>query len=605
MKQHLRDNSKKTDSKIFTSQRNIIIYFFIVVLFVFIIFNSVFYSLYSANIRQVVINESENTVKKTNEFINRTLESMEYVADIVQNNTVIQDVLSLYSDNPSVQSQSYRQVMENLQGIVINSTGSSKSVDIYFNREGKFVTSDYGLFSTLKWEDRKYFEMLEDTGSRFILTDKYRKNLTFILNRNYEQVSLVRPIYLISEGMKAGVIAINIDKYDLKKLIEGNSLSGSMLVDDYNSIVVKAFPDESMFTESQIEEINSLVDGDNGIKTYKVDKKEYIIVYERSDYSGWRYVSIVPSNTSNAWMSQLRNTILLLFFIMSAISAGLLILIITDKIYRRIRILVLSMKKVEKGDFNVSISHKENDEFGYMYSTFNNMVARIRSLFGELYEQKLLQKEAELKLLQSKINPHFIYNIFDNMNWLIQLERYGELEILVDAVSNYYKKSLNAGKDYITVSDTLEQLENYVKIQQIRFKERFTCDFDFETEILPLTIPNFTLQPILENAICHGIEPKTGKSHISVKGIRIDDKIFFTVEDDGVGISNEKIQDIIMFLKGEKEELDNYFALGNINKRIKIAYGEEYGLTIKSTEGVGTKVTVFIPLKPMEGEPHA
>lgn len=605
MKQQRADRNYKGDYKIFKTQKKVIIYFFIIVTMIFLVFNSVFYRLYTANIRQIVINESKSVVIKTNEFVNRTLESMEYIADIAQNNPAIQKALSLRNGNPSELSQSNREVMETLQGIVINSIGSSKSVDLYINRDGKLITSDYGLFSKLKWEDKKYYEMLLETDSRFILTDTYRKNLTFILNRNYEQVSLVQPIYLLSEGEKAGIIAINIDKYDLKNIIQGNSFSGSMLVDDYKNILIEAFPDPSMFSRDQIDEINALVEGDSGVKTYKADKKEYIIVYERSGYTGWRYVSIVPSNTSNTQMSQLRDTILLLFFIMSAISALLLILVMSEKVYRRIRTLVQSMKKVENGDFNVAISHSEHDEFGYMYSSFNNMVSRIRNLFGELYEQKLLQKEAELKLLQSKINPHFIYNIFDNMNWLIQLERYDELEILVDAVSNYYKKSLNAGKDYITISDTLEQLKDYVKIQQIRFKNRFTCEFDFDSEILPITIPNFILQPLLENAICHGIEPKTEKAAISVKGIKIKETIFFTVEDNGVGISNEKIQDIISFLNGEKEEIDNFFALGNINKRIKIAYGESYGLTIKSTEGVGTKVTVFIPFKPYEEEHYA
>ncbi|MDF2988449.1 MAG: sensor histidine kinase, partial [Eubacterium sp.] len=221
----------------------------------------------------------------------------------------------------------------------------------------------------------------------------------------------------------------------------------------------------------------------------------------------------------------------------------------------------------------------------------------IKNLFGELYEQKLLQKDAELKLLQSKINPHFIYNIFDNMNWLIQLERYQELEVLVDSVSDYFKKSLNAGRDFITVSDTLEQLKSYVQIQLIRFKNRFTCQFDFDDEILDINIPNFMLQPLLENAICHGIEPKAEESHIQIKGIRIEERIFFTVEDDGVGIDPERIQNIITFLESNQPESDNYFALANINKRIKLYYGEEFGLTVRSTRGMGTKVTVIIPAK--------
>ncbi len=599
LKKSQKNQVQKNQYRIFTSQKKIIIYFFVTVIIVFATFNSVFYKLYSSNIRQIVINESKSVVAKTNEFVNRTLEGMEYVADIVQNNPTIQKILGIYPENTVTRLTMYREACETMQGIATNSIGSADSVDLYINWDGNLVTSDYGLFSSLKWADKKYYDILQETDTRVLLTDAYRKSLTFIINRNYEQITLVRPIYLLSEGKKAGVLAINIDKYDLKTIIKGNNFSGSMIVDDQNHILVETLPDKNIFTPEQVSAINALIEGPEGVKTITLDKKEYIIVYERSSYTGWRYVSIVPANTSNAQMSGLRDTILLLFFIMSSISAILLIVLLSEKVYRRLRKLVKSMEEVENGNLDVTIRHSEHDEFGFMYSSFNNMVTKIRNLFEELYEQRILQKEAELKLLQSKINPHFIYNIFDNMNWLIQLERYDELEVLVDSVSNYFKKSLNAGKDFIKVSDTLDQLQNYVTIQQMRFKNRFTCDFDFDSDIMDMLIPNFMLQPLLENAICHGIEPKTEKSIILVKGIKIADRVFFTIEDDGVGISNKKIQDIICYLKGEKSESENFFALANINKRIKIHYGDEYGLTIKSTEGGGTKVTVFIPSDPV------
>lgn len=590
-----KNEMNKNSYRIFVTQKRIILYFLLIVIVLFLIFNSLFVRLYSSNIRQIVINESKSVVKKTNEFVDRSLENMEYIADVMQNNPVIQRMLGSYSESDPVRLTMYRETMDTMQGIATNSIGSAESVDLFVNLDGNLITSDYGLFSNLKPEDKQYYELLQDTSSWLLLTDGYRKNLTFILNRNYEQITLIRPLYLLSEGRKAGVVAVNFDKYDLKDVIQGNSFSGGMIIDDQNHILVQTFPSRDLFTPQTIEDINRLVAGPEGVTSILIENMEYIIVYERSDYTGWRYVSIVPANTSNAQMNGLRDTILILFLLMSVIVASSLIILLSDKVYRKIRKLVASMQEVEQGNLDVSIKHSMHDEFGFMYTTFNHMVSRIRSLFSELYEQKILQKEAELKLLQAKINPHFIYNIFDNMNWLIQLERYDELEKLVDSVSSYYKKSLNAGKDFITVSDTLDQLRNYVTIQQIRFKNRFECQFDFDPEIMEMLIPNFMLQPLLENAISHGIEPMTDRGHIFVKGVRIRETVFFTIEDDGVGMNSDKIQDIISFLKGEKAETENYFALANINKRIKIHYGNAYGLTIKSIEGSGTKVTVFIP----------
>lgn len=594
-------NSHEYAYKIFTSQKKVIVYFVIMVIVISVAFISVFFSLYASNIRQIVIRESGSGVRKTNEFLDRTIESLEYIADIAQNNLSIQKVLSTYADDPATRYMNYRETIENIQGIASNSSGSVGSVDIFINRDDNLITSDYGLFSDLNQADIAYFENLQDVSVPFLLTDTYRKKLGFMIDRNYEQITLVRPLYLLSEGVNAGVVAINIDKYDLNALIRGNGSSAGMIVDESNHILVESLPDDTSFPSTVIEAANVLVTGDEGIASIKLENCEYIIVYGRSAYTGWRYVSIIPANTTTAQMTGLRDAILLLFLILITISAVLLILLMSRKVYHRLRKLVLSMEEVEQGNLNVSISHSEHDEFGFMYTSFNHMVTKIRSLFEELYEQKLLQKEAELKLLQAKINPHFIYNIFDNMNWLIQLERYEELEKLVDSVSSYYKRSLNAGKDFITAADTLLQLQDYIGIQKIRFRNRFECGFDFDPEIMETLIPNHMLQPLLENAICHGIEPKTEKGNIFVRGIRIEDRIFFTVEDDGVGINNKKLQDIISFLGGEKAETENYFAIANINRRIKILYGPEYGLAVKSSEGAGTKVTVFIPAKSGRG----
>lgn len=586
---------EKSDFKIFSTKKKIMLYFLIIVVGIFFIFNSVFYNLYSSNIKQIVIRDSRTSVKKTSEFVDMILESLEYTADVVQNNKFIQEGLEpdLYASG-----NSYRlgfDMVNTLQSIVTETVKSASSIDLYLNRDGRLVTSDYGVFSNLRRADREYYTLLQQGAGRFQLTDEYRKKITFILDRNYEQITLIRPLYILFSGVKAGVLAVNIDKYELKTIIKGDTDSTSFILDDKNNTLVSAYSEAHNNAAAEIDGFKALMEGEAGEKLVKVNGEEHILVYETSGYTGWKFVKVVPVNASMQNMSQLRDYILVLFLLMNILSAALLILLISEKVYRRLKKLILSMKEVEKGDFNVNIQHKDKDEFGYMYNSFNNMVSRIRALFVELYQQKLLQKDAELKLLQSKINPHFIYNIFDNMNWLIQLKRYDELEPLVDAVSDYFKKSLNAGKDFISVSDTLRQLKSYAAIQQIRFRNRFTCEFDFDEEIMDMPILNFMLQPLLENAICHGIEPKAETSDIRVMGVRIAESVFFTVKDNGVGISPDKLRNIVGFLESEEGETDNYFALANINKRIKLHYGKEYGLSIKSATGAGTKVTVFIP----------
>ena len=600
MGENLNSSQINTNFKIFATEKKIIVYFFLIVIAIFFMFNSLFYRLYTSNIKQIVIQESKSNVKKTLEYTDMIVEGMEYTADVIQNNQLIQQQVDPAQPNNTPSYRLNPDIINTLQSILTNSVKSAASIDLFLNKNGKLYTSDYGVFSYLKADNKNYYNKLQLDERRFVLTNKYRQKLNFIKDRNYEQVTLIRPLYVLSTGAKAGTLAVNFDKYYLNNIIKSDSEAGSLVLDDAGNIVASAIPENKGYPGTIGNDIKKLTEGSRGEGLQKVGNQEYILVYDTSQYTGWKFVNFVHANTSMKQISQLRDYILVLFLIMNILSASLLVVLLSGKVYRKLKKLIFSMKEVETGNFNVNIEHHERDEFGYMYTSFNNMVARIKNLFGELYEQKLLQKDAELKLLQSKINPHFIYNIFDNMNWLIQLERYKELEVLVDSVSDYFKKSLNAGRDFITVSDTLDQLKSYVQIQRIRFKNRFTCQFDFDDEIMDMNIPNFMLQPLLENAICHGIEPKAEESHIQVKGIRIDERVFFTVEDDGVGIDSEKIQNILAFLESNEAETDNYFALANINKRIKLYYGEEYGLTVRSTHGMGTKVTVIIPVRNFE-----
>ncbi|HHV28639.1 sensor histidine kinase [Acetivibrio mesophilus] len=593
----------KSDHRIFTTKKKIIFYFFIAALIIFFIFNWMFYRMYSENIEQILITESKNGLSKTMEYVDMIIKNMEYTADVVQNNLQIQNKLENGDQDKPNDYFVDKDIVDTLKSIVTYSSNSAASIDLYLYISKKLYTSDYGVYSEQPREVTDYYRELVD--KKFFLTDGYRKKLGFLPDRNYEQITMIRPMYVLSTGAKSGVLAVNFDKYYIKNIIRSKSEYNNMILDSSNNTMISTFIDKNVFVQEQIENLKSYFEGESGEKLCWIDGEKYVLVYDTSKYSGWKYVTLVPASSSMQQMTELRNSIFILFLIMNVVTAATLILLLSKTVYRKLNRLIVSMRQLEKGNFNIHIRHKDTDEFGFIYSRFNDMVEKIRYLFGELYTQKLLQKDAELKLLQSKINPHFIYNIFDNMNWLIQLERYEELEILVDSVSTYFKRSLNAGKDFISVADTLQQLESYVKIQKIRFKDRFECTFDFDDEIIEMMIPNFMLQPLLENAICHGVEPKTGESLIQVKGIRIRNKVFFTIEDDGAGINSDTLKKISDFLANDKVDEDNYFALANINRRIKLYYGEEYGLSIRSTESVGTKVTVIIPFnfnKPLEGK---
>jgi len=332
--------------------------------------------------------------------------------------------------------------------------------------------------------------------------------------------------------------------------------------------------------------------------SYFQDKKSSTrdyYVFLTSQYNGWTYVSKFPEANILKSIGQVRDYIVLIL-IAFACSFLLIALLTSKKMLQPVNSLVSVMNRVEKGDFGARISQKRSDEFGYIFDNFNKMTEKIQYLFTKLFEEEVLKKDAELKLLQSKINPHFIYNIFNDMSWLLELQRYEDLGEMIYAVSSFYKKSLNSGDDFIYIFDNVQLLRYYCNIQKIRFTDKFECTIDIAGELMDKKIPNFMLQPLLENSIAHGIEPKKEGGVIKIFGYTEGENMVFVVEDNGVGIEQESLNKICAALNDENSQTSDNFALININRRIKLYYGEQYSLKISSEFMSGTRVEFKIPL---------
>ena len=276
---------------------------------------------------------------------------------------------------------------------------------------------------------------------------------------------------------------------------------------------------------------------------------------------------------------------------------GLIVWISGREVGKPVDTLTYAMKQAQNGNFDYRISEERNDEMGYIYRRFNHMMQHIQALIDEVVEERLKKKDVEYKLLQTQINPHFIFNIFNNMIWLLQQEKYEELEDMIEATAGYYKTSLNYGNIDIRVKDVEAQLNWYAAIQKIRFGDLFDCSIEFESEIMEYMMPNLLIQPLLENAIVHGASDKEGTTFISVTGKKVEGYMEFKILDDGVGVSREHLEQIREVMKQENYEGSDFFALSNIARRIAMYYKADAGLTIDSEYGVWTEVTLRIPLE--------
>lgn len=270
---------------------------------------------------------------------------------------------------------------------------------------------------------------------------------------------------------------------------------------------------------------------------------------------------------------------------------------ITQDITQPIQRLCEVTRQAGKGDFAVRASEDSNNELAVLGSSFNRMVEEIGKLVEDIRVEQLNLRATELKLLQAQINPHFLYNTLDTIVWLAEAGKKEEVVWMVSALSNFFRTTLSKGRDYITVGEEESHIRSYLEIQQFRYRDILQYEVRIPEQIGGFMILKLTLQPLVENALYHGIKNKRGMGHIRVTGELDGEKLVFRVWDDGIGMSPERLEQVRRMVRGEdqSEDRSSGFGLFNVWQRLQLNYGEGYGLEIDSVYGEWTEARVTIP----------
>jgi two-component system sensor histidine kinase YesM len=251
------------------------------------------------------------------------------------------------------------------------------------------------------------------------------------------------------------------------------------------------------------------------------------------------------------------------------------------------------MRRVKEGDLNAIAHIHTSDEIGLLASVFNSMINRIKELLLQVELDQIKKKEIELALIHSQIKPHFLYNTLDLIYVLNDMNLQHEARDTTKALADFYRVALSKGSEIITIGEEIKNACDYLAIQNVRYSDIFDYGMEIDKDILHCEIPKLTLQPILENAIYHGLKLKGSKGHIQIRGFKEEKRIIIHIADDGVGIQqNAQIHNLKQFTENGKP---TSFGLFSVHERIRLYFGIEYGITIKSQEGMGTTITVCIP----------
>jgi len=403
-------------------------------------------------------------------------------------------------------------------------------------------------------------------------------------------ITLGKKVIQINSGETLGYIFLNVDIGTIESNLI-NQLINYQLIDESGTIISSVIS-SNYIDEEEIHEILESNESDKIIR-YR-GRKYYLSEYEISDYD-WKLIGITDLNEFNIDTRKIFYLVIVV-----AIAAILLEFVISNYLSRIITVPLLKLKRgaeeIAGGNMKLRLHFKSEDEIGQLGNSFNYMTEQVQELLLKVDYEAKKKREYELSLLHEQVKPHFLYNSLDIVIKLSEMNRNREARRVVRKLADYYRNSLSDSKEIITVSKEIKIVEDYLELQRIRYNDIFTYEIKVDEDILHLLVPKLTLQPLIENAIYHGLKVKGETGSLRITGKRTEQGIVLTVEDNGVGMTQDTSE---MLLQNNPE---GHFGVYSVNHRIKLIFGQEYGVNVHSVEGEGTRIDIILPAKEsMEG----
>lgn len=415
--------------------------------------------------------------------------------------------------------------------------------------------------------------------------------------RYYWVVSLSRAVELTSNGTSTlGVLLVDMNYNSIEQILKkanvGNSSEYVYLIDGKGEIIYH--PRQKLIYTDLYQENNIEAAGYEDGSTEEIFQGEKRLVTVKTvSYTGWKIVSVVPMSSFDMGMTGTKYFVIMLVTV-SMLAVILLNQLVSASIAMPLKKLNNSVKEWETGNMNPSIYIGGSMEVEHLGCTLRSTVEQIRQLMQDIVVEQEEKRKSELDALQSQINPHFLYNTLDSIVWMIEGERYEDAVFMITQLASLFRISLSRGKTVISVEDELKHARNYMNIQKVRYKNIFEVRFDIDPEILQCCTVKLVVQPLLENAIYYGVECMDGDGEIDVNGYRREDDIYIEVRDNGLGIPEDEVEQLLKE-NNRVHKRGSGVGLLNVHNRIRLRFGEEYGLEIESEPDEGTTVRIHLP----------
>ena len=572
-------------------QTKLMLYFLVIVLLPLVTLGIVGPMLYANSIKRETNLHMVGMIGQVNLNIEYLVREAERSIDFLSATPAISSFLKATTPAPGTRLDA-----ASILRAVLNSNPALAGI-LLVNESGAWLGPDYSQNARDPLTEELWYRSARDTaGSVRLVARPIGRNLR--LNQAVaaeDIVSAVKAIVDPANGAILGVVLVDFRLAAIESVFRNASLGqgGFLFIADSGGEIVYA-PINDIVYRVPLDRVI----GDSSSAVLKLGSVEYQVIAKRSFYTGWRTVGVF------SFREMLREVRLLRYW--SLMIGGLTMLFavvaaafFTSSISRPVLALRGLMKQAEDGDLSVRFAERAGDEIGDLGHGLNEMLERIQTLIDQVYREQKSLRESELKILREQIKPHFLYNTLDTIQWMAREGRVDDVVCLVESLTTLFRIGLSRGKELIPLADELAHVTSYLCIQKMRYEDKFDFEFKVEDGLSNIPILRLSLQPLVENAIYHGIKERRGHGNLSIEAKKVEGELLLIVRDDGVGMDDATLAALTESLE-QSTVSDGGYGARNVHERVRLTFGKPYGLSYSRVLSGGTEALLRMPFG--EGE---
>lgn len=551
------------------------------------------YEKYIENSKQLVTQKNKQLIDQANLNLNTYIRNLMNISDTMYYSVIKSKDLA-YEDMDKEMALLYEVNKDNLisiacfndiGGLIAASPVGTMKENVIVSSQDWFIQANRKI-ENLHFSTPHVQDLFDDSNFRY-----------------YWVVSLSRVVSLTYQGNTSrGILLVDMNFSDIEQLFSKVNAKGEgyvYLTDNEGELIYH--PKQKMIYTHLMEENNKVAaQYEDGSHMENFRGEERAVVVKTVGYTGWKIISVTPIKEIAINLNQFK------FFTFLILGVSVIVIIIgnvliSEKVTNPIRKLEKSVRDLENGNLDSDIYTGGSHEIQHLGKTITSMVNQMKYLMDDIVKEQEEKRKSELDALQSQINPHFLYNTLDSIVWMVESERYSEAISMVTALASLFRISLSKGKNIISIKDEMEHANNYLKIQKVRYKDQFRIIIDIDPIIEEYSTIKLIVQPLLENAIYYGVESMRDEGIITIKGYEEGEDIYIEVSDNGMGIPFEE-QSLLLTDNNRIRKRGSGIGLINVHQRIKLYFGNEYGLQIQSELDEGTTILIHLPKIKYKGE---